>query len=471
MKALRKNVYAVAVILLFAIATAMLALFLALYSSSTSVDGTVVGSVYIGDEKPNSSARQKKLEDGVKKWKKDAMYTISFQDVNLVIGRTPVLDENNEQAYDKDENGEYILDDEGNKIPSYDYNGLTILDFDYKTTNANIINGSSDNLASFTISNESRIEFKKLLVEYFGSEITSDQYFLYQKLEDAIIENANSMTSKCDFDLYDYVTPGWNDTYVGEQVQIEHLDEGDVKKLVDIFKNEKIEIYPQSDPSGKGKLGFSAVEYFSQPQFQTLSSAYMSIIATGLAAVVQKTSLYVTVKNQGYMNDQYYAYNGMTARVNVKDGTDLRIMNPETNSYVVSVTRGVDGNDGTASLQFKIEGCKFINKYEVKKQTTEIKYEIVYNDSSFDFDYDPTNPLMGIDTEYEGGCYYLIYRPGEYTYLYSYDKIITYVDGSTNAIYAEDGKTVLDYPDVYPKQEFIVGKDELRYWKKITPSA
>ena len=57
MKGLRKNIYAIGVIILFVIAAGMLALFLALFSSSTAVDGTTVGSVYIGDTKPNSENR------------------------------------------------------------------------------------------------------------------------------------------------------------------------------------------------------------------------------------------------------------------------------------------------------------------------------------------------------------------------------------------------------------------------------
>ena len=92
MKALRKNIYAFTVIVLFVIAFGMLILFLALFSSSTAVDSTTVGSVYIGDEKPNTDARKKKLTNGVNNWKDDAIYTISFQNVSLRIGDTPRID-------------------------------------------------------------------------------------------------------------------------------------------------------------------------------------------------------------------------------------------------------------------------------------------------------------------------------------------------------------------------------------------
>ena len=78
MKALRKNIYAFGVITLFIIAAAMLILFLTLFSSSTAVDGTTVGSVWIGDKKPNTDARKQKLLKGINDWQtKKATYTFT----------------------------------------------------------------------------------------------------------------------------------------------------------------------------------------------------------------------------------------------------------------------------------------------------------------------------------------------------------------------------------------------------------
>ena len=66
---------------------------------------------------------------------------------------------------------------------------------------------------------------------------------------------------------------------------------------------------------------------------------------------------------------------------------------------------------------------------------------------------------MGIDPVHEGGCYYCIYQNGVATYLYRYIKTTKYVDGSTSTT------------EVYPKQEFFVGQDELRYWTQNGYSA
>ena len=236
--------------------------------------------------------------------------------------------------------------------------------------------------------------------------------------------------------------------------------------MVDTFEGKKIVFAPQK--SEEGKLGFSAVEFFSKDEYANvgLTSSDMSIIATGLAAVVQKTSLTVTVKNQGYVSDKYYAYDNMTARVNIKDGTDLRIMNPETHEYVVTIEKGEANLAGDLSLTFKLSGCRFINKYTITKneKSTEKEgypgYNIVYDDSQSDFDYDPTNPDMGIDTEYQDGCYYWIYQEGIPTYLYSYTKTTEYVDGRKPTSI-----------EVYPKQEFYVGQDQLRQWTKKNYSA
>ena len=454
MKSLRKNGYAIAVIALFAIAFAMLVLFLALFSSSTAVDGTTVGSVYIGDQKPNTEARKKQLTKGVNDWKKDARYTISFQDYSYTIGRTDRLDDEGNPMYD----------DDGNQL--FNDVGLAILDFDYETTNKNLENGSTDNDAVFVLSTENKAALFQILVDTFGSEVTSSQYLLYDELVKAILKDACEMNTKCDYDLWDFVTRSWSDDLVSQK-DIENLDVETVNRLYDIFKNKEIVIAPQK--SDEGKLGFSTVDFFSKDEFanEGLTSSDMSIIATGFAAVVQETSLTVTVKNQGYISDRYYAYNNMTARVNIKDGTDLRIMNPETHAYTITIEKGEKIIDGKTSLKFKLNGCKFVNKYtivpnEEKIPQAEPHYVTVWDDrASDDWTYDPLNPNMGT-SDYQGGCYYWIYQEGIPTYLYSYSKIITYVDGSTNA--TKDEKGNITYPDVYPKQEFYVGQDELRAW-------
>ena len=440
MKGLRKNLYAVAVITLFAIAFAMLVLFLALFSSSTAVDGTTVGSVYIGDKKANSEERKQKLVTGVKDWQNDARYSISFQNYSFVIGRTERINEN----------GDVVTDEQGNVL--YDDKGLLeILDFDYAETNRNIKNGSTDNNAVFTMSDDNKAKLFQTLVDNFGSEVTDEIYFLFDALVKDIIKDANEMNTKCDYDLYDYLETTWTD-YLVSQVEIEGLSEEKINFLYDIFEGKKIVIAPQK--SDDGKLGFSAVEFFSKDEFANvgLTSSDMSIIATGFAAVVQPTSLTVTVKNQGYVSDRYYAYDDMTARVNIKDGTDLRIMNPETHEYVITIEKG-ESTLSANSLRFKLNGCRFVDKYEVVKVPDPIDPKIIY-DRNQKNDLDTTDPNVKID--YEKGCYYLVYQEGIETVLYSYVKTTTYVDGR------KPTKT-----EVYPKQEFIVGQDELRQWKEI----
>lgn len=439
MKALRKNLYAIAVIALFAIAFAMLVLFLALFSSSTAVDGTTVGSVYIGDQKPNSEGRKKKLTDGVNDWKKDARYTISFQNYSFTIGRTEQLDDSGNPMYD----------DDGNQL--FNDLGLDILTFDYEATNRNLVNDSSDNDAVFTISAANKEALYQSLTDTFGAEVTSDTYFLYNKLVDQILKDACEMNTKCDYDMWDYLTTSWTDDLVS-QVDIENLSVERVNFLFDIFDGKEIVLAPQK--SEEGKLGFSTIDFFSKEEFTNvgLTSSDMSIIATGFAAVVQNTSLTVTVKNQGYISDRYYAYQDMTARVNIKDGTDLRIINPETHAYIITIEKGESIIDGKTSLKFKLNGCKFINKYTITKNETSLGYSTIYDDRSSEFEYDVNNPNMGVDPTYQGGCYYEIYQEGKATVLYSYTKTTKYVDGTTTEI------------EVYPKQEFYVGQNELRHW-------
>lgn len=446
MKSLRKNGYVVIVGILFVIALSMLVLFLALFSSSTAVDGTTVGSVYIGDQKPNTDGRKQKLTKGVNDWKKDARYTISFQNYSYTLGRTEKLDEEGNPMYD----------DEGNQL--FNDVGLELLSFDYEATNKNIKNGSSDNDAVFTISEENKNALFQILVDTFGSEVTSDTFFLYDNLVKAILKDACEMNTKCDYDLFDYLNTSWIDNLVA-QIDIENLSEEKVNFLFEIFDGKEIVIAPQK--SEEGKLGFSTVDFFSKEEFANvgLTSSDMSIIATGFAAVVQKTSLTVTVKNQGYISDRYYAYENMTARVNIKDGTDLRIMNPETHEYVITIEKGEKIIDGKTSLKFKLNGCKFVNEYTITPNEVLLGYSTIYDDRSSDFEYDVNNPAMGVDPDYQGGCYYYIYQEGKETALYSYTKTTKYVDGTTSEI------------EVYPKQEFFVGQDEYRAWTKNGYSA
>ncbi|MCR5308153.1 MAG: hypothetical protein K6E24_04075 [bacterium] len=441
MKGLRKNIYAITVIALFSIAFAMLVLFLALFSSSTAVDGTTVGSVYIGDQKPNTDGRKQKLTEGVLSWQKDARYTISFQNYNFVIGRTDKLDDEGNPMYD--EEGNQLFNDEG----------LSFLKFDYAETNRLIKNDSSDNEAIFVLSDEKKEEFYQTLVLNFGKDAVDLRFFNFDGdggLLQRIMQDAREMNTKCDYDLYDYLNDSWNVSEVSD-ISISNLTSAKVDFLCNIFADKEIVIAPQK--SDEGKLGFSTIEFFSKEEFanEGLTSSDMSIIATGFAAVVQNSSLTVTVKNQGYISDRYYAFDDMTARVNVKDGTDLRIMNPETHEYIIIIQKGADGIDGTSSLRFILKGSKLVNKYTVVKNDNSIPFETVYDSNATDTSYDPT--YMEADT-YKGGCYSWAYQEGRDTNLYSFTKIVEYVDGTTAEI------------EIYPKQEFYNGRDELRHWTK-----
>ena len=488
MKGLRKNIYAVTVIVLFAIALGMLVLFLALFSSSTSVDSTTVGSVYVGDEKPNTDARKKKLIAGVNNWKDKAIYTITFQNVTYRIGDiekiNPETGEVETELYDKvsnslvrkvededtkeityikiDDNGNDVIDEKTNKPVTvlaenvkkrviYEHMGLTILDFNYEETNRKIVNDTTSNIAYFNFSNENKQLLFNDLVKTYGSRVTDDDYFIFQDLVDAIMEDAQNMKTKADYDLYDFLADGWRATNIN-QIEITSLSKNKVDEISGAFTGVQIELPPQK--SEEGKLGFSTIDFLSQPEYSSLSSSDMSIVATGLAAVVQNTSLTVTVKNQGYISDRYYAYDDMTARVNIKDDTDLRIINPETHSYYITIVSGNSEIDGKLCLKFILEGCKFVNEYKVTKTEKIIDHQVVYDSASSLFTYDEDDPNMGIDTTYEGGCYYNIYQEGRDSYLYSYKKTITYVDGTTEEV------------EVYPKQEFFSGQDELRQWTK-----
>ena len=434
MKGLRKNLYAIGVIFLFVIAAGMLALFLALFSSSTAVDGTTVGSVYIGDTKPNSDKRKEKLEKDVRIWKAKAIYTISFQNVSFVIGEEEVT------TFDETT---------GQDVTTIVSNGLDILDFDYATTNSKIINNEANNVAYFTISEANKQKLFDKLVDTYGTEITDDTYLDYQKLLDYIQRDAGNMNTKSDYDLYDFLVKGQLEEVA--TAEIENLTQEKIDDLLEVFEGVSIEIKPQKDP--EGKLGFSAVEFFSQPEYKKLSSSDMSIIATGMAAVVMKTSLTVTVKNQGFSRDRYYGYLGsMTARVNLKDDTDLRIINPETHSYFITIEKGYDSIAGKVSLRFKLEGCKFLNNYEIKTNHEEFAYDITFSDySSTDWEIDPNKKI-----DYNGvEVYYKVQIAGANTELFSYTKVVTHIDGTTDEV------------EVFPKQEFFQGKDEVLDWRPV----
>lgn len=433
MKAIKKNGYLIITIAFFVISLAILVLFVALFSESTAVDSTTVGNIYIGDISDETKKRQT-LTNGVNTWKEEALYTISFQGVDVVIGRTNQVDENNQNKVDED----------GNLL--YNYKGLEFLTFDYDSTMSHLAANSS-NIAYYTIDETKKQAFYNVLVANYGTTVCDDNALEFDILVRDIQVAAREMTTIVDFNLYDYLKESFTNTTV-TSIPLTNLNSETVDQLAELFDGERIELLPQE--LTKNKLGFSAIEYFSNGKFSDLTSAEMSIIATGLAAVVQETSFTVTVKNQGYVSDRYYAYDGMTARINIKDGTDLRIINPEDSSYYVSIVKTYDCDN---ELKFILTGCLFMVEYTVVKTSTTIPYAIEYAAKESSFTYDGSNKLMGNDTE--KGCYYLIETPGDSTVLYAYTKVTTYLNGTTSTT------------EVYPKQEYCEGTTEYRSWTTL----
>lgn len=433
MKAIKKNGYFIVTLTFFIISLSVLVLFITLFSQSTAVDNTTVGSVYIGDLSDEKAKRTKLITD-VNTWKKSALYTISFQGVEIMLGRYEKLDEN----------GNNILDAKGNI--TYLKKGLEFLEFDCDSTINHINSDYKDNLAYYTINAEKKQDFYDLLVENYGTRVCDTDVLEFDALVNNIVKSAQSMTTIVNFNLSDFLKEGFTNTTV-TSIPLTNLDSNTVNLLSELFEGEKIELLPQDKT--KNKLGFSAIEYFqANEKFADLTSAEMSIIATGLAAVVQKTSFTVTVKNQGYISDRYYAYDGMTARINIKDGTDLKIINPEDSSYYVTIEKSYDNE-----LKFILTGCLFMFEYDVVKKATVIEYKVEYAAKESAFTYNELNPNMGIDND--KNCYYYIQEAGTDTILYAYTKVITYLDGSTSEV------------EVYPKQEYYEGNNEVRFWKNL----
>ena len=91
-----------------------------------------------------------------------------------------------------------------------------------------------------------------------------------------------------------------------------------------------------------------------------------------------------------------------------------------------------------------IKSFRFINKYSVAKNESQVLHSIIYEDHETVFDYDPN----------EGGYYYKINVEGKSTYYYDYARAVTYVDGTT-----------IEYI-IYPEPEKYTGNDEICGWTK-----
>lgn len=408
MKGITKNVYALVTLVLFAISVLFLVLVVSLYSKSTAVDGTTVGSIYIGDKESREAKKEVLLSD-VADWKKDVYYTIQFQNVEMVIGYT---------------------DEEMGSDTVAKKDRLTILDFDVEET-LDKLTLDTKNLAYFK-ENTANIElFKERIAYVFGLDAFNNLDFT--KLMSDIVKNARNMATIAVFDLGKdgYMLDGFANSVVNS-ITLQNVTTEAIDAIVEAYP--EIEIKPQEDT--ENKLGFSAVKFF---QGTKLSNDKLNIIATGLAAVVQKSSFTVTVKNQDiFIRD--YAYNGMTARINVKDGTDLKIINPETTTYYVKTYKVSD-----TELRFDLVGCKFINTYEV-----EIIEELVSPLPDKEYNNGLKFGVDGMIIDEEQGIYYYVFDEG------SQSKIISYIKVSTN-VHGEVTRT-----NIYLKQEFYQG--EAAYW-------
>lgn len=437
MKFIKRNYYTVVTIFVLVLSFFFLYFIQQNYEAEVNeVDHTTVGSIYIGKRDSNG------ISTLINTWQETARYKIVYKDVDFDI------------------NG-FLIDDE--VIASYDIN----------LTMANIIKNNMENDITnkvyYTISETGKDKLQAKLVEKFGQEIFDDLDFegVEAGLVTDIEKKAGNMKTTSEFRLENYLTGLDNVTVSsitlsGSGEESGKLNDDAIDSIIEILNdiNEddrsgfEANINIPSQDTSVNSLGFSACTYFedyynnykathTQNELDLLGER-LDIIVTGLAAVIQESSFYVTVKDQANGADEVdYAYNFMTARIKMgTTRTDFRFINPESTPYYIGINKV-----SPTELNFQLVGCKFIKKYVVEFEPYIVE---LHKDPVLEYTPDLTQLGDDIQLDIYGGIYYYIDEPEEPGRLITYNRLV--LDNMrANATLQESG----EFYDIYIDNDIV----------------
>lgn len=394
-KFLSKYWYAIVVSVALAVAITLSIVCFVTLGGNTKVDTTSVGYIGFGNRTSETEIKNY-LSNRVSSWKKDTNYTIEYQGTTFVI---QTRNEDNPEQYDR----------------------LSILDFDvdktYKLAKKNV----QGNPAYFNINNDALADMHEEMVRTFGLETVNgiDMEVLLGRITKA----AQTLTRTIEIPLHECLNEAVKKyEYNGWIFSLMNLDKADVLAL----DGKEIEINPgyfsllnlasiAHDPDqildeNNQVIGYKQNKY----DLSTLTNRQLSILASGLAKVIQETSFQAITKTQEEGYKVSYATGTiediLVSIIKPNSQTDLNsfdfsFVNPEKYSFTFTISRKADDQ-----LEFKLIGYKYAVDYEIVKSVTELAYkttikEIPSSDASFGEMTDDEKKAYLIENGYERMTY------------------------------------------------------------------
>lgn len=331
--------------------------------NNDKADTTSIGYIGYGN-KTNPDEVKSYLSSRVSSWKKDTEYTIEYQGT----------------IYQIQTEGE---DGEKNK--------LSILDFDADKTYRLAKKNTQGNPAYFNLNQVELEQMYQDMTNVYGLETVNG--IDRDKLASVIMSAAQKLTRTIEIPLHTCLTDsvkkynysGWTKILSGlEEADVLALDGKEIEinagyfSLLDAASKE----YPLDE--NRDDLGNLISTSESKYDLRSLTNRQLSILASGMACVIQETSFQAITKTQEENYNVSYSTNSiddilvMVVRPNSdKDlnSFDFSFVNPEKYSFTFTMEKRNDGE-----IEFKLTGFKYAYTYEIVKSVKTLEYETVLKD-------------------------------------------------------------------------------------------
>lgn len=369
MKFFKSNFYVVVALVVFVAAAVFAFAFYQTNKGGSKILDTSVGHIYLGnvdDADENtvgiSNMQYKRLEEEVGKWKEDVIdrkgYVIVYQGRKLVIAR-PDANETNQDVILIQNNAVKIIED--------------YLKINSSRTKNNFVQNSKDNKVYFMISETEWVNIATLLKGIFN--IAMDHYIDREVFVDKINTAAGDFKYNCTIDLSTCLSSSAVRTIDSKTVSLNSTATAEQTTKFETLVDQIVGTNGRSFTiKGSQKYGFSLIDTFKDTG---LNREHLSIIASGMAGLVQKTSftgIQVFTDNNAYYSCDIEGTK-IAAYINTSTGAvkDFRLFNDETFDYTVNMTKDTDGN-----LKLDLVGYAFMDTY-----TSEVSQELVNSNVSY----------------------------------------------------------------------------------------
>lgn len=355
-----------------------------IYGFGNVVNQTTVGFIYLGNTPQENYTTV--LNQQIIQWKVNSEYNFKFQGYN------------------------YELD-------------LSLFDFQAQQTVNNIEENTSNN-AYFTITDANKLALVADLEEHFGTVI--GQAVIIDELTSDLINDMRRLYTTRNYALKNYLDVTLAEEVIDDTL-VSSIPASSVTAILD--KVSSLTIHPLSRFSILDELGNSG-----------LTNEQMSIIASGIQAITQNTSM------NGYVFDQNlsmpsWAEPGKNVRILKVSNFDFSFYNPLDYELVVNISQF-----DTTTLQFALTGFPFITEFETASvEQLVIPFTTDYQANETIDENSPNVIIVETDTEF---IYRVLTQAGADGKIVFFQRTATLLDGTitTTRIYVEQYSQT---PEIY----------------------